>query len=181
MEQNLYRIIFCLVLSLSCILSGCSYHLASEEQTPSLTAGKTIAIPMWQSKSYRPNLEAVLTGSLVDEFALRSGGMVVAEDAAELLLTGTIVTYATTPLSYTSADQVREYRATMTVDATLTEKRTQKILWKGTLSASQDYPANINLAQQNRISLQQDSEEAALQEISRKIAQQLFQKMSENF
>jgi outer membrane lipopolysaccharide assembly protein LptE/RlpB len=107
--------------------------------------------------------------------------MVVAEDAAELLLTGTIVTYATTPLSYTSADQVREYRATMTVDATLTEKRTQKILWKGTLSASQDYPANINLAQQNRISLQQDSEEAALQEISRKIAQQLFQKMSENF
>jgi hypothetical protein len=59
-------------------------------------AGKTIAIPMWRSKSYRPNLEAVLTGSLVDEFALRSGGMVVAEDAAELLLTGTIVSYATT-------------------------------------------------------------------------------------
>lgn len=178
----MYRIIFCLALAASYLLNGCGYHLTSETQTPSLTAGKTIAIPMWRSKSYRPNLEAILTGSLVDEFALRSGGKVVAdEDAAELLLTGTIVTYATIPVSYTAADQVREYRTTMTVEATLAEKRSQKVLWKGTLSASQDYPAYINLAQQNRIALQQDSENAALREISRKIAQQLFQKMSDNF
>jgi outer membrane lipopolysaccharide assembly protein LptE/RlpB len=164
------------------LLGGCGYHLTSEAKTPSLMAGKTIAIPMWRSKSYRPNLEAILTGSLVDEFALRSGGKVVAEeDAAELLLTGTIVSYATIPMSYTAADQVREYRATMTVDATLAERRSQKVLWKGILSASQDYPANIDLAQQNRIALQQDSESAALREISRKIAQLLFQKMSENF
>lgn len=178
----MYRVNFFLILAVSCLLSGCGYHLTSEAQTPSLTAGKTIAIPMWRSKSYRPNLEAILTGSLVDEFALRSGGMVVAEeDAAELLLTGTIVTYATIPVAFTSADQVRVYRATMTVDATLAEKRSQKVLWKGTLSASQDYQAYIDLSQQNRIALQQDSEVAALREISRKIAQQLFQRMSDNF
>lgn len=175
------RIIYCLALAVSCFLGGCGYHLTSEAQTPSLTAGKTIAIPMWRSKSYRPNLEAILTGSLIDEFALRSGGMVVAEDAAELLLTGTIVTYATAGVSYTAADQVREYRATMTVDATLTEKRSQKVLWKGILAVSQDYQAINDPALQNRIALQQNSEDAALREISRKIAQQLFQKMSENF
>ena len=122
------RIVYCLALAVSCFLGGCGYRLTSEAQTPSLTAGKTIAIPMWRSKSYRPNLEAILTGSLIDEFALRSGGMVVAEDAAELLLIGTIVDFATVPVSYTAADQVREYRATMTVNATLTEKRSQKVL-----------------------------------------------------
>ena len=175
------RIIYLLSLAVSCFLGGCGYHLTGEAQTPSLLAGKTIAIPMWSSKSYRPNLEAILTGCLVDEFALRSGGMVAAEDAAELLLTGTIVTYVTTPVSYTAADQVREYRATMTVDATLAEKRSQKVLWKGILSASQDYQAINDPTLQNRIALQQNSEDAALREISRKIAQQLFQKMSENF
>jgi outer membrane lipopolysaccharide assembly protein LptE/RlpB len=177
----LRKIIYCLLLALSCFLGSCGYHITSEAQTPSLLAGKTVAIPIWSSKSYRPKLEAILTGNLVDEFALRSGGKVVAEDAAELLLTGTIVTYVTTPVSYTAADQVREYRATMTVDATLKEKRSQKVLWKGILSASQDYQAINDPSQQNRIALQQNSEDAAIREISRKIAQQLFQKMSENF
>jgi len=177
----LSRIIYCLALAVSCLLSGCGYHLTGGTNTSSLIAGKTIAIPMCHSKSYRPNLEAVLTGSLVDEFALRSGGMVVAEDVAELVLTGTIVSYTTVAVSYTSADKVREYRKTMKVDATLTEKRSEKVLWKGTLSADQDYPANIDPADPNSIALQQNSDEAALREISRKIAQQMFQKMSENF
>jgi outer membrane lipopolysaccharide assembly protein LptE/RlpB len=170
-----------LALAVSCFLNGCGYHLTGGTNTSSLIAGKTIAIPMCHSKSYRPNLEAVLTGSLVDEFALRSGGMVVAEDVAELVLTGTIVSYTTVAVSYTSADKVREYRKTMKVDATLTEKRSEKVLWKGTLSADQDYPANIDPEDPSSIALQQNSDEAALREISRKIAQQMFQKMSENF
>lgn len=175
------RIIYCLALAVSCLLSCCGYHLTGGANTSSLIAGKTIAIPMFRSKSYRPNLEAVLTDSLVDEFALRSGGMVVAEDAAELVLTGTIVSYTTVAVSYTAADKVREYRKTMKVDATLTEKRSEKVLWKGTLSEFQDYPSNITPDDPNSIALQQNSDEAALREISRKIARQLFQNMSENF
>jgi hypothetical protein len=136
---------------------------------------------MCHSKSYRPNLEAVLTDSLVDEFALRSGGMVVAEDAAELVLTGTIVSYTTFAVSYTAADKVNEYRKTMKVDVTLTEKRSEKVLWKGTLSEFQDYPAYLDPNDTNSIAKQQNSDEAALREICRKIARQLFQNMSENF
>ena len=175
------RTFFCLILAASLFLGGCGYHISGGTNTPSLITGKTIAIPMWRSKSYRPNLEAVLTGSLIDEFALRSGGRVVAEDVADLLLTGTIDSYVKTAISYTALDQVKEYRSTMTVNAVLTEKRSQKVLWKGILSYSQDYPAIIDPSLPNTIALQQNSEEVALQEISRKLAQQLFQKMSENF
>ncbi len=173
--------IYSLIVLLACVMGGCGYHLTGEGPVPTLTSGKTIAIPIWRSKSYRPNLEAVLTGALVDEFALRSGGKVVAEEDADLLLTGTILSYSTVAVSFTAADVVREYRATMTIDALLTEKRSQKVLWKGQLSAGQDYPANIDPTQVNRIAIQQDSEDAALREISRKIAQQLFQRMAENF
>ena len=180
----MHRIIICLALCATCFLGGCGYHLSGTEETTSLIAGKTIAIPMWRSKIFRPFLESILTGSLVDEFALRSGGQVTGEEAADLVLTGTIVSYATVASSYTAQDQVREYRATMTIDAALTEKRSQKVLWKGTMSSSQDYPANpvgIDLNQQNRIALQQNNEETAVREICRKLSEQLYQKVTENF
>ncbi len=175
------KIILLLAFAVICLLSGCGYHLASEALTPSLTAGKTIAIPMWRNKSFRMNLETVMTGSLVDEFAMRSGGMVVAEEAADLLLTGTIVNYSEAALSYFASDLVSEYRMTMTVEAVLSDKRSQKVLWKGKLEASQDFPALSNPNVPNRMALQQNNEDAALLEISRKIAQKLYQKMSENF
>jgi outer membrane lipopolysaccharide assembly protein LptE/RlpB len=181
---GVHRIIICLTLCAFCILGGCGYHLSGTTETPSLIAGKSIAIPMWRSKIFRPYLESILTGSLVDEFALRSGGLVTGEEDAEMVLTGTILSYATIAVSYTAQDQVREYRATMTIDAALTEKRSQRVLWKGVMSSSQDYPANpvgIDLKQQNRIALQQNNEEAAVREISRKLAEQLYQKVTENF
>lgn len=168
---------FCAVF----LMAGCGYHLTGSAEAPSQISGKTIAIPMWRSKISRPYLESVLTGNLVDEFALRSGGQVFGEEDADLVLTGTIVSYTTVAVSYTAADQVREYRATMTVDSTLTERRSQKVLWKGVLSSSQEYPASIDVNAPNRIALQQNSEEAALKEISRKLARQLYQKVTENF
>jgi outer membrane lipopolysaccharide assembly protein LptE/RlpB len=181
---GVHRIIISLALCAACLVCGCGYHLSGTAETPSLIAGKTIAIPMWRSKIFRPYLESILTGSLVDEFALRSGGMVTGEDEADLVLTGTIVSYETVAVSYTAEDKVREYRATMTIDAVLTEKRSQRVLWKGTISSNQDYPANpvgIDLNQQNRIALQQNNEETAVREICRKLSEQLYQKVTENF
>ncbi len=136
---------------------------------------------MWRNKSYRMNLEAVVTGSVINEFAMRTGGRVVGEENADLILNGTIDNYITTAVAYTSADQIQEYRISLTIEAELIEKRSQKVLWKGKLFADQDYPALIDITQANRIALQQNSEDAALREISRKLAQELFQKMSENF
>lgn len=175
------RIIIMTTIFAAFLTAGCGYHLTGSTEAPSVITGKTIAIPMWRSKIFRPYLESVLTGSLVDEFALRSGGQVVGEEDADLVLTGTIISYSTVGVSYTAQDQVREYRATMTVDSTLTERRSQKVLWKGIISSSQDYPASIDVDAPNRIALQQNSEEAALREISRKLALQLYQKVTEDF
>jgi outer membrane lipopolysaccharide assembly protein LptE/RlpB len=162
------------------LLSGCGYHLTTDKD-PSLIAGKTIAIPVWRSKVYRPFMETVLTDSLLKEFSIRSGGQVVGVEAADLVLTGTIKSYGTSAVSFSADDQVREYRATISVDSTLTEKRSQTVLWKGELSSSQDYPASIDITAPNRIALQQNSEEAAIKEICRKLAEQIYLKVTESF
>jgi len=164
----------------SSLLAGCGYHLTGAND-PSLITGKTIAIPVWRSNVFRPFLETDMTESLLKEFSIRSGGMVVAEENADLVLTGTIQSYGSGAVSFTAADQIREYRATITVDSTLTERRSQKVLWKGIVSSSQDYPASIDLTAPNRIALQQNSEEAAIREICRKLAEQIYLKVTESF
>lgn len=167
------------------LLNGCGYHLTGIQGLPAAVAGKTIAIAVFANKSYRANVGAMLTESLVDETARRSGGLVVPEESADLVLDGTVLGYTTSAVSYSAADTVKEYRAVMTVEATLAEKGTRKVIWKGILSWSQDYPANTNFAvQQNgvdTIAVQQNSEEAAIREICQKVALQLYQKISQGF
>jgi len=155
--------------------TGCGYHLSATSGLPPAVAGKNLAIPMFTNKSYRANVGATLTESLVDEFARRSGGKVVSEESADLVLNGTVLTYATSPVSYSADDKVREYRAVMTVESTLIERNTRTVIWKGVLSWGQDYPANSD------VGLQQNREEAAISEICHKVAQQVYQKISEGF
>lgn len=181
-----------LLPALVLLLSGCGYHISGTRGLPPAVAGKKIAVSVFANKSYRANVGAILAGSVADEFARRSGGMVASEESADLVLTGTVLTYTTSAVSYSAADKVKEYRAAMTVEATLTEKSTRKVIWKGVLSWSQDYPATTDVVlRQNtivflqhssaNIALQQNSEEAAIREISRKVALQLYQNISEGF
>lgn len=157
------------------VICGCGYRLTSHQDLPSPVAGKKIAIPVFVNKSYRANLGALMTESLVDVFARRSGGKVVSEDAADLVLSGTVVSYSSNPASYTAADTTKEYRAVVAVEGTLTEKNTMKVLWKGTISWGQDYPVNSVVA------LQQNNEEAAIREACAKLAQIIYDRTSAGF
>lgn len=158
-----------------CFLCGCGYRLAGTKNEASSGAGKSIAIPVFGNKSYRPTLETILTESLIQEFALRTGGKVVNEDEADLLLTGTVTAYSATPVSYTAGDTIKEYRADVTVEATILERKDRKVVWKGVLVESQIYPIDADIA------LQINREQAALREISRKLALRLYQKIGGDF
>ena len=156
-------------------LNGCGYHHVGS-MAGSHAGGKDgVHIPIFANKSYRPGLETVLTSNLVDEFARRSGGKTVDEAAAQFVLSGAVLSYSVTPVSYTAADKIREYRSTIKVVATLSDRQSGKTLWKGELSWSQDYPANSNIA------LQQNSEDAAVREICRRLAEQIREKTQEDF
>jgi hypothetical protein len=186
-----------LFVAVVCVLvSGCGYRHAGYAEGHLLSGGKPVAITLFVNKSYRTNLEATLTASLVDEFAKRTGGKVVAEPDAEIVLSGTIDSYSEAPVSYTSSDVIKEYRASMTVKATLRDKASQKVLWKGEVSETQTFPSfadtsplltnvplrqNVGPLEQNTITLLQDTEAAAIREMCRKLAQRIYQNASEDF
>lgn len=185
-----------IVVALCSELGGCGYHVAKYGEGRLTSGDKTVGISLFTNKSYRTNLEATLTASLVDEFARRSGGKVVAESSAELLLSGTIDSYTEVPVSYTAFDVIKEYRATMTAKVVLRDKASQKVLWKGEVTESQTYPSfadssplktnvplrqNIDSLQQNTVALLQNTEDAAVKEMCRKMAQRIYQKINEDF
>ncbi len=169
---------FCLQIlaaALCMLLGGCGYHVARYGEGHLVSGSKEVGISLFTNKSYRQNLEAILTAALVDEFARRSGGKVVADDAAQLLLSGAVESYGSAAISYTSLDLIREYKVSMTVAATLREKATQKVLWKGEVVETATYPSFADVAQQ------QNAEDEAIREICRKLAQRIYQKVNEDF
>lgn len=169
-----FQRIFPLLLTLGW-LAGCGYHLPPVAGQSGQTAVKTINIPIFANKTFKTNMEALLVNSLVDEFSSRRNFRVISRQDADLTLSGTVLSYGTAAISYTATDTIREYRATVTAEVVLRQTNTQKVLWKGVVSWSQDFPVNVNIA------LQQNSEEAAIREISRRLAQQIYLRVVDDF
>lgn len=154
-------------------LSGCGYRPVV--QRGPLAQANGVNVVLFANKSYRAGVEAVLGRHMIDEFALRTGGRVLPADRADLELTGTVISYGTTPVSYTATDAIKEYRAVLTVQAVLREQRTQKVLWKGDLSEQQVYPVNADIA------LQQNAEDAAIEKVCRRLSERVWQQISQRF
>lgn len=155
------------------LAGGCGYRPVV--QRGALAEANGVNIVLFANKSFRPGVEGVLARDLIDEFALRTGRRVLPGEEAQLELSGTVLSYSTNPVSYNRFDAIKEYAASMTVQASLREKRTQKVLWKGELTEQQVYPVNANIA------LQQNAEEAAVAKVTRRLAERIWQKLGERF
>lgn len=156
------------------VLSGCGYHTMMPARGELGRGDKTIEVAIFANRTYRPNIEAVITDSLIDELVRREGKQVV-NAGGELVLAGTVLSYGTAAVSYTATDTVKEYRATITVEAALRQVDNGKVLWKGTVSADTVFPANDDLV------LQQNSEADAIRAICRKLARDIYLHTTEDF
>jgi len=172
-RTGLPRPLFTGVLLLALLTGGCGYHAVLHHEP--LFAGQGVDVLVFANRSYQAGVEGVLARSLVDELALRTGGRVVTGNEAGLELTGTVMSYGSTAVSYNAQDQIREYRLDIAVEAVLRDRLTQKVVWKGELVESQTYPVNLNLA------LQRNSEEAAAAKACRRLAEDIWQKAGERF
>ncbi len=155
------------------LIGGCGYHPVIRRGP--LAEANGVNVVLFANRSYRPGVPGMLARDLVDELALRSGGKVLPGDQAQLELTGKILSYAAQPISYTKLDTIMEYKSVLSVQATLIDQRTQKVLWRGDLTEEQVFPVSPN------IGLQQNAEEAAIAKICRRLSEQIWQKIGERF
>lgn len=156
-------------------LAGCGYQFTSRSATR-LGSGQSVWVPFIANESISSTAQTVIRRGLLAELhALRGMQPAAGQGAADLVVSGRLVSYGNKPISYTALDRVREYRLTLEVELSAARKGEDKPFWKGTLSGSRDYPSNSDLA------LQRNSEEAALEAASRTVAQRLITSLEQNF
>ena len=150
-------------------LSGCGYQFRVEGAGPTI-GGKPahvsdqpaprLVIRTLENRSFEPNLETRYTNYIRREFSSGSGTQVVPDsEAADLVLTGQILsvsvptlsfTLTPTPGNQTGSATTLESRAEVTVVVKIEETRTKKLVWTQIAKGSSEFYITPDL-QFNRV------------------------------
>jgi len=118
-----------LIIVLFFLLSGCGYHLASTAN-PMLDDYTSIAIPYFKNKTFEAEAVTIFTHAFVNEFIESKRLKVETIDKADLVLYGTVKKLNERTIGYSREDKALEYRVSVTLELSLEEKSTGKVLWK---------------------------------------------------
>lgn len=167
-----------MLLLLMLSAAGCGYRFTADSGTR-LPAGQRVWVPFFKNATVYANGSVALKRAVFEQFAEQRGILSAASAGqADLILEGTLTGYGAGVVSYSAADKAQEYRLTITADITVRQRDAAKDsapLWRGTLTAWQDYPVAAT------IELQRSNEDAALTAASRKLAQQLIWSLEQQY
>jgi outer membrane lipopolysaccharide assembly protein LptE/RlpB len=119
-----------ILLSAALLLNGCvGFH---RHQKPSILPPyiHKIAVRPFSNHTQQYGLEDKLTLAVQSEFNLDGRYQVTTEDQADGVLFGEITRYTLEPLSYDANHVPTEYKLTIPVDISFTDKVKNQVLWK---------------------------------------------------
>jgi outer membrane lipopolysaccharide assembly protein LptE/RlpB len=158
-------------------LSGCGYHAlgAATHLPPGV---RTLAVPIFATKTEAYHSETVMTEAVIREFATRTRLRVTPDASADAdaVLHGTILKEIVAPLTYnTATQQSSSFLITMVVSVTLTGRDGNVLYENKNYVFRQPYQSTTDLS-----SFFQENP-AAMQRLSREFARQLVADVLEGF
>lgn len=162
---------FILLATLAVLLHGCSYSLAVRNTV--IPSGQSVDVRMFANRTYQPGIDAELRQALVSE--LLSRGEKIVPELADFVISGEIAALKVDAAAFSAADEAMLYTIILEVHGELTDRRSGKVVWKGTETIRQGYPANEDLA------LQRNAHSAAVSAACAKAARLLVVKMNQSF
>jgi outer membrane lipopolysaccharide assembly protein LptE/RlpB len=112
-------------------LTACGYHLMGSSLSSLPPRIQTIAVPMFKNTSGEPNLEKPVTEAVIQKFQSIGKPRLVEGGQADAVLLGTITRYTPSfALSFTSGQNVQEFRMEIVGDIVIKETATGKIIWQ---------------------------------------------------
>src|SRR5215475_10110843 len=163
-----------LVACAAVLLSSCGYHVSGHSDLLPKTI-QTICIPAFANATTRYKLTDRLAESLTREFIARTKYRIVSDpNKADAVLRGTVLNYlsgATIVVQNATAVDVHVY-----LQVTLTERATGKVLFtRPAMDVRERYEVSVDPKQYF------EESDAALDRVSRSVAQQLVTSILENF
>jgi outer membrane lipopolysaccharide assembly protein LptE/RlpB len=158
-------------------LTGCGYHtVGSATHLPPNT--KTLAVPVFATKTTVNRTETVMTSAVIREFATRTRLRVTPDDRhdPDAVLHGTILTQTVAPLTYNSqTQQSSSFLITLTASVKLTARDGRVLYQNDNYVFRQQYQATTDLP------TFLDESPAAVDRLSRDFARQLVADVLESF
>jgi outer membrane lipopolysaccharide assembly protein LptE/RlpB len=174
-RRNLLRIAVAAFFALP--LAGCGYHTAgSATHIPANV--RSIAVPVFATHAQAYQTEMAFTQAVIRELNTRTKYRVLTSGSADAdaILTGTILTQTSVPLTYDSTTgQTSSYLVTITVKVVLTARDGRVLYQNDALSYREQYQSTQDLAG----FIREDS--PAVQRLARDFAQALVGDMLESF
>jgi outer membrane lipopolysaccharide assembly protein LptE/RlpB len=158
-------------------MSGCGYHTlgAATHLPPDI---KTLAVPVFATRTEASGTEQALTEAVIREFTTRTRFRVTSDagDDADAVLHGTILKQTTTPLTYNAAtQQSSSFVITIVASVTLTAHDGRILYENRNYVFREQYQSSTNLP----TFIQEDP--AAIQRLSSQFARQLVADVLEGF
>jgi outer membrane lipopolysaccharide assembly protein LptE/RlpB len=158
-------------------LSGCGYHTVGS--ATHIPAGvQTIAVPVFTTHAQAYRTEMVFTQAVVRELNTRTRYRVLTSGSADAdaVLSGTILTQSSVPLTYDSTTgQTSSYLITVTARIVLTARNGRVLYRNDALSFREQYQSTQDLSGFIR------EDQPAVQRIARDFAQTVVGDMLESF
>ncbi|MEZ6127771.1 MAG: LptE family protein [Planctomycetaceae bacterium] len=117
----------------SCPIAGCGYSLGPS----TMPDVRTIHVPVFQTDSFRRNLDYLLTEAVQTEIKTRSGYRLADAATADTVLEGRIVDLRKNPLSETMYDDPREVQLMIGAQVSWIDRRSGRILQQHVFPISQ--------------------------------------------
>jgi outer membrane lipopolysaccharide assembly protein LptE/RlpB len=157
------------------LLAGCGYQVRGRETN--LPPGiHSLAIPILDNRTDQTGIESDVTQALAAKFISTKQLSVTTRSSADALLTGRILSFATTPVAVTTSTQVStEYRATLVVEFTFQTLRDGKVLFREAMSEWRNYPvvSDLNATELNK--------REAIRQISALLAERVHERIIGGF
>ena len=116
-----------LTLSILILLLSCKYYTF----TPNLPKYiRDIHIMPFENATFEYGLEIDLTEKVIDKFISDGTLKVVDYSEADAILSGTIKSYRSIPVSYDEYEQVKDYKLMITLSIRFEDKNSREILWE---------------------------------------------------
>ncbi len=167
-----------LVALLMLLVSSCGYHTTPVGGIVPETS-KTIAIPVFINGTNEPYVDIEITRAVVEEFLADGRLQVVSIDAADVVMHGRVVRFDLVPLSYSVDSYVQQYMVNMSVNVSIEESKSHKVLWQendlSTVFVSQ-YPVSLGDITATKI-----AKDGAIKNASKDIASTLRSRVLEGF
>jgi outer membrane lipopolysaccharide assembly protein LptE/RlpB len=184
------------ILVLVCILagaSGCGYHFLGKGKG-TLEEIKTIAIPYFMNKTYEPGIDQIFTDALVNEFVESREFVITTEDKAEVVMKGVLKSFGEQVISFDRNDRAMEYRITVSLEFSVEERATGKVLWRDkNITHNEEYrvdmehvaPTDITDTQEHQvkqdIAVTEFNKDKAIKRLAAELAERIHDNLLEGF